>query len=102
MRAFVFGTEVDALDGPEDVTGGEDDTAGGDDREERAVVPRAEDDEDFADEAAQAGEAEAGEEQADGEAAVERHCLHQAAELVEIAMANAVVDHADHKEHAGR
>src|SRR6187549_3279662 len=98
MWTLVFGTEVDALDRPQDVAGGEDDAAGRDDREQRAVVPRAEDDEDFADESTQARQAEAGEEQSYRESAVERHLLHQAAELVEVAMVNAVVDHAHHKE----
>ena len=56
----------------------------------------------FADEAAQAGEAEAGEEDADGDAAIDGHFGEQAAELVEVAVMDAVVDDADEEEHAGR
>ena len=91
-----------ALHRPQNVAGGQDHARGGDDRQQRAVVPGAEHGEDFADEPAQARQAQAGEEDADGHTAVQRHQAEQAAELVQVAVMHPVVNHADHKEHAGR
>ena len=68
----------------------------------RSVVPGRQHDEDLADEAAQARQAHRGEEDDGGDAAVERHRVEQAAELVEVASVDPVVNHADQEEHAGR
>ena len=45
MWAFVAGAEVDALDCPQDVAGGEDDDGRRDDGERDAEIPDGEDDE---------------------------------------------------------
>ena len=102
MGTFVFRTEIDPLDRPEDIGRSEDHRERGDRRQHTAVVPAREGDEHLADEAAETREAEAGEEDSDGQAAVDRHAAEDATELLEIAMVHPVVQHAHHKEHAGR
>src|SRR4051794_21770251 len=98
MRALVFGAEVNPLDGPQNVARGEDDNGRRDYSQSLVEIPDAEHDEYFADESAQAGQAEASEENADCETAVDRHLAEQAAEFVEIAVMHPVVNHADQEE----
>ena len=102
VRAFVFRSEVDPLDRPEDVGRREDHGERGDRRQRAAVVPARERHQDLADEAAQAGQPETGEEHGDRQAAVDRHPVEDAAELLEVAVVDPVIEHADHEEHAGR
>jgi hypothetical protein len=58
-------------------------------------------DKDFANEAAQAGEAEAGKENADGHRRRPASC-RTGRRILRVAMMDPVVNHADHKEHTGR
>ena len=102
VRALVFGPQENTLNGPQYIAGRENHDRGGNDRQRVAEFPRGQRHKHLADKTAQAGQAQRGEENADGDSAIQRHPGEQPAELIQIAMMHPVVNHADQKEHAGR
>ena len=69
--------------------------------EPERAVERAEQDHDFADESAEAGQAEIGEETDGRKAGVDGHGGGQAAEAGQFAVVGPLVNHADQEEHHG-
>src|SRR5690349_21558725 len=101
VGAFIFGAEVNPLDGPEDVTCGEDYNGGREHGEQITELPNGEDDKYFADETTEAGQAQTGEEDDHRHRGVKRHFSENTTEFVEVAVMDAVIKDADDKEHAG-
>ena len=101
VRSLVLGTEINSLHRPQDIARRENHDRGRKHGEHITELPHGEDHEHFADEAAQAGQSQASEENQNSHRSVVRHFAENAAELGQVAMMHSVVQHADHKEHAG-
>src|SRR5262245_6902192 len=101
VRALIFRPQIHPLHGPQDVAGSQNHHDSREHGEHVAELPDGQYYKHFADESAQSGQAEAGEKNQDCHRGVERHFAKNAAELVQVAVVHAVVQYADHKEHAG-
>ena len=102
MRTFVFSSEINSLQRPEDVASRQDHNECRDDRQQVAEVPNRKHNEDFADEPAKTWQTKTCEEQRERQRRVKWHLAIEPTKLFKVSVMDSVVNHADHEEHARR
>src|SRR5216683_811352 len=90
--------QVNALETPEQVAGGQNRGARAEDRHDRMRLPCADQHEHFGDEGGEARQTHPGKKREAGNPCVHRHLMRESAEAIDLAMMSAVVNHTDQDE----